>query len=327
MFNYKKVSSIHVKEREMVKNKLVLMFITCLVLSYASTASAAMTLKKIGISPFYRPPLTSEADLKKLVKTKGPELKIGFAKAGYADLYPAFEEQFPTAKIEAIKIKPGETVQWMMFKKKGKGPVAVAKDVTWGGKAPLDAYRFYITKDQKRYEIVVPFLCGNVALKDVAEIPPPPKPVVPPPVVQKPAPVAPKKGGFIVDGGIAGIVDPRTFLFGRVGYEHPLTDNLYVMGLIGGFGRVGGDKGGSAFVADVILDYRWTRFSVGLGGGYWSAEGGKFDLIADLGYRLGEDANTFLGRSTLFFEVRSAVDQMDEMRDKGRLGLGFRYRF
>lgn len=310
----------------MMKNKLVLMFITCLVLCYASTASAAMTLKKVGISPFYRPPLTSEADLRNLVKTKGAELKIGFTKAGYSDLYPAFEEQFPTVKIEPIKIKPGETMQWMVFKKKGKGPVAVAKDVTWGGKAPLDAYRFYIIKDQKRYEIVVPYLCGNVALKDVTAIAPPPPPLPPP--VAKPVVVAPKpKGGFIADAGISTIVDPRTFLFGRVGYEYPLMDNLYVMGLIGGFVRTGGDKGGSAFVADAILDYRWTRFSVGFGGGYWSADGGKFDLIADLGYRLGEDTNTFLGRSTLFFEVRSAVDEMDVMRDKGRLGLGLRYRF
>ena len=303
------------------------MIITCLVLSFASTASAAMTLKKVGISPFYRPPLKSEADLRTLVKTKGADLKAGFSKVGNAELYSAFEEQFPTVKIEAIKIQKGETMQWMLFKKKGKGPVAVAKDVTWGGKAPLDAYRFYIIKDQKRYEFVVPYECGNVALKDVTAIAsPPPPPVVPPP--EKPVAVSPKKtGGFIVDAGISTIVDPRTFLFGRVGYEHPLTDNLYVMGLIGGFGRIGGDEGGSAFVADAILDYRWTRFSVGFGGGYWSADGGKFDLIADLGFRLGEDSNTFLGKSTLFLELRSAADEMDEMRDRGRLGMGLRYRF
>jgi hypothetical protein len=312
----------------MLKNKLVLTIITCLVLGYASTASAAMTLKKVGISPFYRPPLKSEADLRTLVKTRDADLKAGFSKAGNADLYPAFAEQFPTVKIEPIKIMQGETMQWMLFKKKGKGPVAVAKDVTWGGKAPLDAYRFYIVKDQKRYEIVVPYACGNVALKDVTAIapPPPPPPVVPPP--EKPAAVAPKKvGGFLVDGGFAGIIDPRTYLFGRVGYEYPLMDNLYVMGLIGGFGRIGGDDGGSAFVADVIFEYRINRFSVGLGGGFWSGDDGQFDVIADLGYRLGEDTNTFLGRSTLFFEVRSAIDEMDTMRDEGRLGLGLRYRF
>jgi hypothetical protein len=295
-------------------------------LSFASTASAAMTLKKVGISPFYRPPLKSEADLRTLVKTKSADLKTGFSKTGNADLYQAFEEQFPTVKIEAIKIQKGETMQWMLFKKKGKGPVAVAKDVTWGGKAPLDAYRFYIIKDQKRYEFVVPYECGNVALKDVTAIAPPPPPVVPPP--EKPVVVAPKpKGGFIVDAGISTIVDPRTFLFGRIGYEYPLMDNLYVMGLIGGFGRVGGDDGGSAFVADAILEYRWTRVSVGFGGGYWSADGGQLDLIADLGFRLGEDANTFLGKSTLFLELRSAVDEMDQMRDRGRLGLGLRYHF
>lgn len=311
----------------MSKNKLVLMFITCLVLSYASTASAAMTLKKVGISPFYRPPLTSEADLRTLVKTKGADMKAGFVKAGYPDLYPAFEEQFPTAKIESIKIRPGETMQWMLFKKKGRGPVAIAKDVTWGGAAPLDAYRFYIIIDQKRYEFVVPYACGNVALKDITAIAPPPKLVVAP-SVGKTVVVAPKpKGGFLMDAGIAQQFDPATYLFGRVGYEYPLMENLYVMGLVGGFGRVSGKNGGSAFVADAIMEYRWTRFSVGLGAGYWSGDGGQLDLIADVGYRLSEDPNSMLSRTSVFFEVRSAVDEMDHMRDEARLGLGLRYRF
>ena len=313
----------------MLKNRFVLMLVTCLVLSYASTASAAMTLKKVGESPFYRPPMNSEADLRTLVKTKGADLKTGFSKAGYPDLYIAFEEQFPTAKIESITIKPGETMQWMLFKKKGKGPVAVAKDVTWGGAAPLDAFRFYIIKDQKRYEFVVPYACGNVALKDVTAIAAlHQRWLLHRPSVEKAVVVAPKpKGGFLVDAGIAQQIDPATYLFGRVGYEYPLMDNLYVMGLIGGFGRVGGEDGGSAFVADVIFEYRWTRFSVGLGAGYWSGDDGQMDLIADLGYRLGEDTNTFWGRTTLFLEVRSAVDEMDSMRDEARLGLGLRYRF
>jgi hypothetical protein len=312
----------------MPKNRFVLMLVTCLVLSYASTVSAAMTLRKVGESPFYRPPMRSDADLRTLVKTKGADLKTGFSKAGYPDLYTAFEEQFPTTKIESITIKPGETMQWMLFKKKGKGPVAIAKDVTWGGAAPLDVFRFYIIKDQKRYEFVVPYACGNVALKDITATAPPPKMVVAPQPVEKAVVVAPKrKGGFLVDMGISQQIDPATYLFGRVGYEYPLMENLYVMGLIGGFGRVSGDNGGSAFVADVIVEYRWTRFSVGLGAGYWSGDDGQMDLIADLGYRLGEDTNTFWGKTTLFFEVRSAVDEMDKMRDEGRLGLGLRYRF
>ena len=313
----------------MLHKKIVFMLITCLVLSYASTGSAAMTLTQIGISPFYRPPLTSEADLRTLVKTRSVDLKTGFTKAGYADLYQSFSEQFPTATIETIKIKHGESMQWMLYKKKGKGPVVVAKDVTWGGGAPLDAFSFSIIKDQKRYEFVVPFGCGNVALKDVISMEVSAAPVVaPPPAEHSVSTVAKKReGGFLVDAGLAYTFDPASYAFARVGYELPLTDNLYLMGLVGGFGHFHGDRGESAFVADVILDYHWSRFSLGFGGGYWSGNGGKMDLIADLGYRLSEDTASMLSRTSLFLEARSAVDELGSMRDQARFGLGVRYRF
>lgn len=311
----------------MIKSKWAVLLFACLVVSYASAASASMTLRQVGISPFYKPPLKSEADLRTLVKTRAAELKTGFAKAGYPELYPTFMEQFPTVPIEATTVKPGETMKWMLFKKKGNGPVKVAKDVTWGGKTSLAVYRFYITKDEKKYEFVVPGKCGNVALKDVAVIPPPAKPLPPPPPVEKPVTVVPKKGGFLADVGYAHQFDPGNYVFGRVGYEYPLTDKIYVLGMIGGYGHVEGHDGEGAFIADAILEYRWTRLYVGLGGGYWSGDGGKMDVIADLGYRLSLDESSVLSKTSIFLEARSPVDELDSIRDNGQMGIGLRYKF
>jgi len=309
----------------MQKKKFVFTVITCLFLGCASTGFGAMTLKRIGVSPFYSPPLRTEANLKTLVETRDSDLRTGFSKAGASDLYPAFAEQFPTTKIESISIQPGETMQWMLFKKKGKGPVLVARDVTWGGDEPFEAFRFYITKDQNRYEFVVPYGCGNVALKDVTAVEVVAAPVVAPP----PVTVVPQKmaGGFLVDGGLAYTFDPESYAFARIGYEIPLRENWSVIGLVGGFGHLHGDYGESAFVADALLEYSWTRFSVGFGGGYWSGDGGQMDLIAEIEYRLSEDTNSMWNRTSLLFEVRSAVDELDTMRDEGRVGLGIRYRF
>jgi hypothetical protein len=317
----------------MLKSKLLLLVSLCIAMSYASAASAAMTLKKIGDHPFCRPPLTSEADLRALVKSQSGDVKIGFAKAGVPELYPAFEEQFPTAKVEPIKVAPGEKLKWMMFRKKGKGPVIITRDVTWGGRAPFDAYRFSIVYNEQNYEFVVPYKCGNFSLRSVT---PAPKPVVVqppviPPKVEPPPPVAKKKGGFLIDAGIAQQFDPATYGFGRVGYEYLFNDKFSVMGLVGGFARINHSNkhpSEDAFVADVIFEYRLTkRFFVGLGGGFWSGDDGQFDVIADLGFRLSEDDTTALGRTALFFEARSAIDEFDCMRDEGRFGLGVRYRF
>lgn len=173
----------------MPRLRKLLVLVLCVTVGFASSASAA-TLRILGAHAFYRPPMTSESDLRALVKNRSADLKKGFTKAGYPDLFPAFMEQFPTAKIEAITVAPGERFPWMLFKRNGTGRVAVAKDLTWGGASSFDAYRFEIVKDGKRYVFVVPLACGNVALRDVALIPPPPAPVAAAPAPPPPAPVA-----------------------------------------------------------------------------------------------------------------------------------------
>ncbi len=367
----------------MVKRKLFLLLIVCTAMSFASAAGAATTWKRLGTNPFYRPSLSSEADLKTLVKTRGADLKTGFTKAGYPDLYPAFMEQFPTVKIESVKVAPGESFTWVVFKKKKNGRVAVLKDPVWKGAAPFDAYRFFIDKDGKRHEFVVPYACGNVALRNVAPIPPPPvavappapapkppapvaappvvvtppppppaapapvavapppppaaKPVVvappPPPVAPRPvappppapAPVAKPHGGPLFDVGLSRQPDPANYAFARIGYEVPLADRLYLMGLVGGYVRWMGKDGGSAFIADALLDYHWLGgLSVGLGAGYWSGNDGQVDLIADVGFLLGSRPD---GRNcSLFIEARLPTDELDNPNDFGRFGLGLRFR-
>ena len=90
-----------------------------------------------------------------------------------------------------------------------------------------------------------------------------------------------------MDVGLSREPDPANYVFARVGYELPLVDRLYLMGLVGGYVRLMGNDGGSAFTADALLDYHWLGgFSFGLGAGYWSGNDGQIDLIANLGVRV-----------------------------------------
>jgi hypothetical protein len=133
-------------------------------------------------------------------------------------------------------------------------------------------------------------------------------------------------GGFVADAGFSYQYDPATYLFARVGYEFPLYDKLGLLALVGGSFRVYGKDGGSAFIADAILDYHWwNRLSFGLGAGFWSGDGGQVDLIANLGFLLYGNPNNF--NSTLFLEGRSAVNELGSLHDQGRWGLGIRFRF
>ncbi len=326
-----------------MKRKLLILA-TCITFAFtANVAQSAQTLYKLGNTPFIAPPLETVADLKNLVNTQGDDIKKGFTKAGNPELYTPFMEQFPQAEIETIKFQKGDTLDWMLYKK--NGTVKVTKDVTWGAEEPFDAFKLHVDADGKRYNIVVPWACGNIALKDISA---PPAPVVVAPVAPTPAPkevvaapvapVAPMADEFIKNRFVADIAfmyqfDPASYLQARVGMEHRFNENFSILGLVGAAPKLHGYDGSSAIVADVLANYRWDAFFVSLGLGAWltngdsdlKAENSQLDVIADLGYRVwGEDNGK---NAELFLEVRSGVEELDEIDMYGRFGAGVRFRF
>jgi len=153
---------------------------------------------------------------------------------------------------------------------------------------------------------------------------PAPAPVpVPAPV---PAPVAGPWGGLLLDVGLSRQPDPANYLFARVGYELPLSDKLYLVGLVGGALRWMGNDGGHAFTADVMLDYHWLGgYSFGAGAGFWSGNDGQVDAIADVGYLVSGSPDA--ENVSVFLEARLPFDELDNPNDFGRFGLGLRFRF
>ncbi len=324
------------KEKEKMKKKLLMLVGVCLIMTCASSSFAAVTLKRLGVHPFYRPPITSEADLRTMVKNHNTDIQTGFTKSGYPELFPDFMAQFPAAKVEFIEVAPGEQFGWMLFRKKSSGPVSVLKDVTWGGKASFDAYSFSIDQNGQRYEFIVPAICGNLSLRNISRIPEPVVPVAPvvidnkgdqsnsTEIVQEVA-VDQHKGGPVADVGLAHQFDPASYVFARVGYELPLTENLYAMGLVGGFARIGGYDGGSAFTADALLNYYLTeKMFVGAGVGFWTGEDDNIDLIVNMGYLIYEKPGKM--RTSLFVEGRCEADDLIASKAT-RLGVGLRFQF
>ena len=76
-----------------------------------------------------------------------------------------------------------------------------------------------------------------------------------------------------------------------------------------------------------MLDYHWwNRLSFGMGAGYWwTGNDGQVDLIANVGVLLYGKPDSF--NSTLFLEARSEIDELDNLHNLGRFGLGIRFRF
>lgn len=405
-----------------MKKQLLGVLGMCLVLTSASSALAAETIKRLGTHPFNRPAMTSEADLRTMVDKNSANLQTGFAKAGDGDLYPEFKSQFPSAKIEAVQVTPGQKLDWMLFRHNGTGPVKAVKDVTWGGDTSFNAFRFSIDKNGQRYMFIVPALCGNLSLMAVGAVPAQVSQVkevkqvvkanqVPvcsmklsntevkcgrvvtvdasrstdldgsvsqvvfqlldstnkvvaektdseapfiqeftipcgsptytvktvvidnngaksnqSDCVQSIAVVNKGRGGPVVDVGLSHQFDPASYVFGRVGYEIPITEKITAMGLVGGFARFDGDDGdGGVFTADALMNYYFTdKLFAGAGVGFWSGNDGKADLIANAGYLVYEKPDVM--KVSLFVEGRSEADDLFASR-ASRLGAGVRFQF
>ncbi len=325
----------------------ILSQVTVLLLLSVCIAEAANTLTVLGRNPFYTSPLQSVGDLNTMMRVAQDEVKEGLTIAGVGDIFDPLMEQFQNVQVFQKEYPKGQTLEWMFYKRKGKGSVRVMKNFVWDGDEPFSGYEFDIDAKGKRYTFVVPLICGNLALKSVVGIPAimpvaqsPANP--PPPVMQKtmakPAiPVVEEKAtpiNFVADFGYIHQFDPANYAFGRFGIECKCeTTPFSVLAMFGAAPVFRGLDGKSAVLVDVIGQYRFSRMFVGLGVGAWitSGDGGHdgkdtdMDLIANFGVRIQGEPDTF--NTSLFIEARSAVDELDDFSLYGRVGAGLRFRF
>lgn len=162
-----------------------------LMLGVTTMVQAETQLKQLGQNPFYGTEMKSVADFQQMVKKTLPDLKKGFEMAGAADLFDEFVNQTNQSNIKTVEVKPGEKLQWMVFKK-GK-TVKIIRDVVWAGKKPFKAFQVTVDKSGKRYTFITAATCGNTSLAQITPLPPAPsaQAPVPPktPVSPPPAPV------------------------------------------------------------------------------------------------------------------------------------------
>ena len=153
-----------------MRNKKIILFAICIIiLSSVSSFAATTKLRQIGRYTFVRikgQVPTSEV-MRTLLERYTGDVKYGFDKAGYGDLYLPFIEQIRTETFTEKELPIGSKIIWMLFRSRGR--VKVAEDIEWAGKEPLPVFSFIVKKDYKNYEFIMPTPCGNIALLRVEE--------------------------------------------------------------------------------------------------------------------------------------------------------------
>ena len=156
------------------KKLFLVLLIFGLVAMTVNTYAEVTKLKTIGRYTFARVKgiIPTPEVMKTVVDRYAADIKLGFDMAGYGDLYLPFLDQMKAAAFTDTTWAVGDRVMWMLFRNQGK--VKVTKEIEWAGKAPLEVFAVDVTKDYKIYHFIIPKPCGNIALKNIEDAPPPP---------------------------------------------------------------------------------------------------------------------------------------------------------
>ncbi|XCN71512.1 MAG: hypothetical protein Q3M24_14455 [Candidatus Electrothrix aestuarii] len=144
---------------------------------------------------------------------------------------------------------------------------------------------------------------------------------------------------FVGDLGYLRLSDPADYLFARLGVQYsPFAgtslENLSFLAMVGAAPKLDGSDGDDALLIDVFAQYNWSgAFDgfVGLGLGGWitdndsdlDSDDSDLDVLANIGARVYGDPNAF--NISVFLEARSAVDEMSDIDQYGRFGIGLRF--
>ncbi len=174
----------------MKDKKWYLVLIGLMILTSLSIFAQTKKLRDIGRYSFI--PLkagTPAPEMMKVIAEKyADDIKRGFDLAGYPSLYPLFIDRIRQSAFTERELAVGSQMLWMIFR--AQGQIKVIHDLEWAGQEPLPVLSFSIQEGDKKYELIMPKACGNIALEKVesaaapAEEQKPPKPA--PPLQEKP---------------------------------------------------------------------------------------------------------------------------------------------
>lgn len=170
----------------MKDKKRILVLIGLISLISLQMTGETRKLREIGrykFLPMEAGTVTPEA-FKAVVEKYADDVRRGFELAGTPELYSPFMERVRESTFTERELAVGSTMLWMVFRSQGE--IKVIHDLEWAGRGPLPVFAVSVQAGDRKYEIILPKACGNVALERVEGAPAP---------VREPEP-APKQAPF-----------------------------------------------------------------------------------------------------------------------------------
>jgi hypothetical protein len=154
----------------MINKKSVCCILVSVLLLFSLQAySETKKLREVGQFRFMDADKPAEELMASMMSQYAEDINVGFALAGYGELFTPFMEQVRQANYEERSLAVGDVMKWMVFRSQGK--VKMVQDLEWAGTEPLPVYSFTFVHGDNLYEVVIPKACGNITLFKVEPAP------------------------------------------------------------------------------------------------------------------------------------------------------------
>ena len=135
---------------------------------------------RLGTSNAVRKPIADLAELKRFAAEEGKETFATILRmSGWnSSQIAAFEKAVQEIDDTPVTLERGQQMKWMAIRKKGE-PTLISNP-QWIGKKTETAWPVTVEPDPakggKRFELLIPKTCGNLALANATDVAPPPPP-------------------------------------------------------------------------------------------------------------------------------------------------------
>ena len=154
----------------MKDKKWHLVLIGLMILTSLSIFGETKKLTDIGRYRFIplQPGTPAPEIMKVILEKYSGDIQRGFDLAGNPGLYPPFIDQVRQSAYKERELAVGTKMLWMVFRSHGQ--IKVIQDLEWAGQDPLPVLSFSIQEGDKKYEVIMPTSCGNLALERVESV-------------------------------------------------------------------------------------------------------------------------------------------------------------
>jgi hypothetical protein len=154
----------------MKEKKWSLVLVGLIILTSLNAFGETKKLRDIGRYRFLpiQAGISKPEMIKAILENYSGDIQRGFDLAGYPNLYLPFIDQVRQSACTERALAVGAEMLWMLFRSQGQ--IKIIQDLEWAGQEPLQVYSFSIQEGDKKYEVVLPKACGNLALERVETV-------------------------------------------------------------------------------------------------------------------------------------------------------------